>query len=146
MNREDMEFFENLFRSLETEMRIGFEQQGKVSEQNGKVLFKLEEATTVLTYAQGLHAATLADHKAWLGELSLAQARTQEQMRKTEESIRQTQEQMREWLAEMEEQTRKTEESIRQTQKQMLESDARTEKRIADLVSGIGRFMSGSKG
>src|SRR5258708_2174561 len=128
MNREDMEFFENLFRSLETEMRIGFEQQGKVSEQNGKVLFKLEEATTVLTYSQGLHTATLADHKAWLGELSLAQARTQEQMRKTEESIRQTQE------------------SIHQTQKQMLESDARTEKRIADLVSGIGRFMSGNKG
>jgi phage-related minor tail protein len=76
----------------------------EMQESRNSRLPKLEDSMSVVTHAQRIYDETIAEHKAWLAELSKSQAELRQQLR---------------------------------------ESDARTEKRIADLVIAIGKFMAG---
>ena len=91
---------------------------------------QVSDAIIVMNRAQRLHDDSITDHKYWLGELSKAQARNEERWRGTDERYRETDERFRE-----------TDGRFRQSREEEAERGRVLDKRIADLVSGIGEFM-----
>ena len=90
----------------------------------------LSDAILVLNASQrGLEETTTA-HKAWLEELTLAQARTEERWRETDERWRETDERFREMRDWMQESRRESNEYMR-----------RVDSRFDALVSAMGEYI-----